>query len=174
MSVVVHKVVLKNDEHFGRKLPPHHLGMLLAELPLAIRASVSMAFRNRSHIKGRRPVWLERASDVRFVDHQGNGESVLFFEAPRLGDAASDIYAQQALFPEADDRPAQEDTAFDLLGDVLADIQERNADSNHYDPSLLHRITLFNRVFKKDPTAKLTLRAVVFHQNHPRALRQVL
>ncbi len=151
MSVVVHEVVLKNDEHFGRKLPPHHLGILLAELPLAILASVSMAFRNRSQVKGRRPGWLARASDVRFVDHQGNGESVLFFEAPRLGEAASDIYAQQAMFPEADDRPNQEDTAFDLLGDVLADIQQRNADSAHFDPSLLRRITCFNRVFKKGP-----------------------
>lgn len=167
MSTVVHKVVLKNNEHFGRKLPLHHLGMLLAELPLAIRASVSMAFRNRSHIKGRRPGWLDRASDVRFVDHQGNDESVLFFEAPRLGDAASDIYAQQALFPEADDRPAQEDTAFDLLGDVLTDIQARNADSAHYDPSLLHRITLFNRVFKKGPYSEVDFTSRRFPTESP-------
>ena len=103
MSVVVHKVILQSNEHYGRKLPPHHLGMLFAELPLAIRATVSMAFRNRSHVKGRRPGWLDRASDVRFVDHEGNGESVLYFEAPQLGEAAADVYAQQSLFPEADD-----------------------------------------------------------------------
>lgn len=151
MSVVVHQVILQNDEHFGRKLPPHHLGLLLAELPLAIRASVSMAFRNRSHRKGRRPNWLDRASDVRFVDHQGNGESVLYFEAPPLGEAAADVYAQQSLFPDADDRPAEEDTAFDVFGDVLADVQHRNADSTHYDPSLLRRITQFKRVFKRGP-----------------------
>jgi hypothetical protein len=155
MSVVVHKVILQNDEHFGRKLPPHHLGMLFAELPLAIRASVSMAFRNRSQVKGRRPGWLERASDVRFVDHQGNGESVLYFEAQPLGEAAPDVYAQQSLFPEADDRPDEDDTAFDLLGDVLSDVQQRNADSAHYDPSLLHRITQFNRVFKKGPYSEV-------------------
>jgi hypothetical protein len=148
---VVHKVILHNTEHFGRKLPPHHLGVLLAELPIAIRASVSMAFRNRSQVKGRRPSWLDRAADIRFVDHQGNGESVLYFEAPRLGEAAAEVYAQQSLFPEADDRPDKEDTAFDIFGDVLADVQQTNADSTHYDPSLLHRITLFKRVFRKGP-----------------------
>jgi len=151
MSTVNHKIILQNDKHFGRKLPPHHLGLLLAELPLAIRASVSMAFRNRSHVKGRRPGWLERAADVRFVGHEGNGETTLYFEAPQLGEAARDVYSQHSLFPDVDDRPAREDTAFDVFGDVLADIQQRNADSSHYDPSLLHRITQFNRVFKKGP-----------------------
>jgi len=151
MNAVVHKIILRNDEHYGRKLPPHHLGRLFAELPLAIRASVSMAFRNRSHAKGRRPRWLDQASDVRFVDHQGNGESVLYFEAPLLGEAAADIYAQPSLFPDADDRPAKEDTAFDVFGDVLTDVQRRNVDSGHFDPSLLHRITHFSRVFKNGP-----------------------
>lgn len=167
MSVVVHKVILQNDKHFGRKLPPHHLGMLFAELPFAIRASVSMAFRNRSQVKGRRPGWLERASDVRFVDHQGNGESVLYFEAPPLGEAAPDVYAQQALFPDADDRPAKEDTAFDLFGDVLADVQQRNADSTHYDPSLLDRITKFHRVFKNGPFNEIDFTSRRFPVNSP-------
>lgn len=167
MSVVVHKVILQNSEHFGRKLPPHHLGMLFAELPLAIRATVSMAFRNRSHVKGRRPSWLDRASDVRFVDHQGNGQSVLYFEAPFFGEAASEVYAQQSLFPEADDRPDKEDTAFDVFGDVLADVQQRNADSGHYDPSLLHRITLFNRVFRKGPYSEVDFTSRRFPQEAP-------
>ena len=167
MSVVVHKVILQNNEHYGRKLPPHHLGMLFAELPLAIRATVSMAFRNRSHVKGRRPAWLDRASDVRFVDHEGNGESVLYFEAPQLGEAAADVYTQQSLFPEADDRPAKEDTAFDVFGDVLADVQTRNADSGHYDPSLLHRITQFTRVFKKGPYSEVDFTSRRFPQESP-------
>ena len=167
MSVVVHKVILQNNKHYGSKLPPYHLGMLFAELPLAIRATVSMAFRNRSHVKGRRPGWLDRASDVRFVDHEGNGESVLYFEAPKLGEAADDVYAQQSLFPEADDRPAKEDTAFDVFGDVLADVQARNADSGYYDPSLLHRITQFNRVFKKGPYSEVDFTSRRFPQETP-------
>ena len=167
MSVIVHKVILQNHEHFGRKLPPYHVGILLAELPLAIRATVSMAFRNRSHVKGRRPAWLERASDVRFVDHQGNGESTLYFEAPLLGEAAADVYAQQSLFPEADDRPAKEDTAFDVFGDVLTDVQKRNSDSEHYDPSLLRRITSFKRVFKRGPYNEVDFTSRRFPQDSP-------
>jgi hypothetical protein len=167
MSVIVHKVILQNNQHFGRKLPPHHLGILFAELPLAIRATVSMAFRNRSHVKGRRPGWLDRAADVRFVDHQGNGESVLYFEAPLLGEAAADVYAQQSLFPEADDRPAKEDTAFDVFGDVLADVQKRNSDSEHYDPSLLLRIASFKRVFKKGPYNEVDFTSRRFPQDAP-------
>lgn len=174
MNFVVHKVVLKNDEHYGRKLPPHHLGVLFAELPLAIRASVSMAFRNRSQVQGRRPGWLERAADVRFVDHQGNGESVLYFEAPRLGDAAPDVYAQHSLFPEADDRPAEEDTAFDLLGDVLEDVAQRNSDSGHYDPSLLHRISQFKRVFKKGPFSEIDFTSRRFPSESPACLTPAL
>jgi hypothetical protein len=167
MSIVIHKVILKNNERYGRKLPPHHLGMLLAELPLALRSTVSMAFRNRSQVKGRRPDWLDRAADVRFVHHEGNGESILYFEAPQLGEAAADIYAQQSLFPEADDRPAKEDTAFDVFGDVLADVQARNADSGHYDPSLLHRITQFNRVFKNGPYSEVDFTSRRFPRETP-------
>ena len=131
MNFVVHKVVLQNEEQFGRRLPPYHLGLLLAELPLTIRATVSMAFQKRSHGPGNRPDWLERAADVRFVDHQGIGESVLCFEAPSFGEAVPEVFAQQSLIPDADDRPNPEDTAFDVFGDVLADVQQRNTDSSH-------------------------------------------
>ena len=167
MSVVVHKVVLRSDQQFGGKLPLHHLGLLLAELPLAIRGCVSMAFRNRSHVRGRRPGWLDRAADVRFVDHQDHGEPVLYFEAPPLGEAAPDVYAQQSLFPEADDRPAAEDTAFDLLGDLLADVQQQNTDSIHFDRSLLRRITHFKQVFKRGPYTEVDFTSRRFSSEAP-------
>ena len=170
MSVVVHKVILQNNEHYGRKLPPQHLGILFVELPLAIRATVSMAFRNRSHVSGRRPGWLDRAADVRFVGHEGNGKSVLYFEAPQLGEAAAEVYAQPSLFPDTDDRPDKEDTAFDVFGDVLADVRTRNADSEHYDRSLLDRITQFNRVFKKGPYSEVDFTSRRFPEETPARL----
>ncbi len=147
MNYVVHKMLLHSECHFGGKLPPHHVGLLLAEVPFAVRDAVSMALRNRSKVQGPRPGWLERASDVRFVHHEGNGETALYFEAPTLGEAAQDIYAQGSLFPEL--RPDPQDTGFDLLGDVLADIRQHNADSGHFDPPLLSRITRFHKVFSK-------------------------
>ncbi|MFO0946645.1 MAG: hypothetical protein U1D30_11970 [Planctomycetota bacterium] len=174
MSTLIHRVVLQNDAHFGRKLPLHHLGVFLAELPLAIRAAVSMAFRNRSQVKGRRPDWLERSTDVRFVDHQGNGESVLYFEAPALGEAAREMYEQPTLAPEFDDRPAREDTAFDLLGDVLADVQQRNGDSARFDPALLDRITHFGRVFKKGPYREVDFTSRRFPKEAPARINPAL
>lgn len=147
MSIVVHEIRLRSQQHFGGRVPLHHFGLLLAEIPLAIRETVSMALRNRSTLKGRRPGWLERASDVRFVDHAGNGETTLFFEVPTLGEAAPDIYAQRALFPEL--RPDPQDTGFDLFGDILTDVQQRNSDSEHFDPPLLHRLTKFQKFFAR-------------------------
>lgn len=174
MTVVVHKVILQNNQHFGCKLPLQHLGMLFAELPLAIRACVSMAFRSRSYVKGRRPGWLDRAADVRFLDHDGNGKSVLYFEAPQLGEAAADLYAQPSLFPDSDDRPHKEDTAFDVFGDVLADVATGNADSEHYDPALLDRIAQFRRVFKNGPFSEVDFTSRRFPQEAPARLTSEL
>lgn len=155
MNTTIQKIILKSEQHFGKRLPPHHLGLLLAEVPLAVRDAVSMALRNRSRVRGRQPVWLEQASDIRFVGYEGNGVTSLTFEAPTLGDAAQEIYRQQEL-PGFSTRPAPEDTCFDLLGDVLADVRQRNADSEHFDPSLLDRLTKFQKIFeKKSPFSEI-------------------
>jgi hypothetical protein len=149
MKTVVHHVVLQSQERFHGKVPPHHLGLLLAEVPLAVREAISMALRNRSTVQGRRPAWLDRASDVRFVGHEGDGNTVLVFEAPTLGEAAGEIYVQKILFPEISTRPLPEDSGFDVFGDVLADVGQRNADSGRFDSPLLNRITRFQKVIAK-------------------------
>lgn len=149
MRMIATKVHLPCDERFGTRLPPFHIGHLLVEIPLAIRESISMAFLNRSNMNRRRPNWLAKASDIRFVDHQ-NGDGVnLFFEAPQLGEAAEEIYRQQSLFPEL--RPDPSDTGFDLFGDVLKDVRTQNSDSETFDSALLRRITRFRNVFKNSP-----------------------
>jgi hypothetical protein len=150
MNTVVHKILLKGEGHFGNKLPPRHLGLLLAEVPLAVRESISMALQNQSRRRGRQPHWLDEAADIRFVGHEGNGDATLFFEAPTLGSAAQELYQQQAL-PGFSTRPSPDDTGFDLLGDVLADVQQRNADSEHFDPLLLNRLAKFHKVFHRSP-----------------------
>ena len=155
MSVAVHKILLPGEEHFGGKLPPRHLGLLLAELPLAVREAVSMALRNRSRLPGSQPKWLACAADVRFIGHGENGVTTLYFEAPVLGEAAREIYQQQQLSGFST-RPSPDNTGFDLLGDVLADVQRRDADSGNYDNALLSRIARFHKVLdKKSPYCEI-------------------
>ena len=167
MSTFVHQIKLQSEQRFAGKLPPHHIGLLLAEVPVAMRAAVSMALRNRSRVQGRQPAWLDRAADVRFVDHESNGITTLFFEAPCLGDAASEIYRQQEL-PGFSTRPVPEDTAFDLWGDVLDVVQQRDADSERYDHALLDRITRFQRVFgKRSPFTEIDLTSRRYSPGQP-------
>lgn len=165
MNSVVHKLHLFSDEPFGRRLPPLHVGRLLVEVPHAVRAAISMSLRNRSSVGGRRPAWLERAADIRFVDHQGNGDSVLYFEAPTLGEAAEEIYKQPALFPEM--RPDPSDTGFDLFGDVIKDVCDQNSDSERFDPSLLKRITNFRKVFERSPFSEIDFTSRRYSEKSP-------
>jgi len=163
MSIRVHEIQLRSERHFGGKLPPRYLGYLLAELPILVQQTISMALRNRSSLQGRRPQWLERAGDIRFVNHGGNDTSVLYFEAPTLGDAAREVYQQDEVWPS---RPDGEDTGFDLLGDVLSDVAKNNSDSDHFDPTLLKRLMRFQRVFT-GPFREIDITSRRYDARHP-------
>src|SRR5690606_28777226 len=106
----------------------HHLGLLLADLPVAVRSAVSMAIRNRSKAPGKQPAWLKRASDVRFIGHDGNGVAHLRFELPSLDEAVTEVYQQPWLIDS--DRPDGKLSGLDLLIAVLRDIDAGKADSN--------------------------------------------
>jgi hypothetical protein len=140
MNTTAQTVTLTSNEHFGSKVPPKAFGELLRVLPDAIRFSIRMAFESRSRAKGKRPHWLSAASDIRFLDHSGDDESILHFEAPRLGEAAEVLYRQRELWPT---RPEPSDTGFDLLGDVIADVASGNSDSERFDRPLLQQLQRF-------------------------------
>jgi hypothetical protein len=141
MSTPVQKIVLTSDQRFGRRLPPRQLGLLLAESPGAVLSAISMALRNRGSLRGC-PAWLKRAGDIRFVDHHGDDQTILVFEAPPLGEAVQELYQQAELWQT---RPDTGDTGFDLLGDVLAEIGLENADSDRFDIFLLRHLLRFRR-----------------------------
>lgn len=121
-----------------------------------------MALRNRSSLRNG-PKWLAKAGDIRFVDHGGNGTSVLYFEAPTLKEAAQELYEQGEFWPS---RPDGDDTGFDLLGDVLADVTATNDDSDHFDPALLKRLLRFARFFK-GPFQEIDLTSRRYDAHHP-------
>jgi len=142
MTVITHTVTLKSARHFGRRVPPDALAKLLGMLPRAVRQSIRMAIEGRSTARGRKPVWLDAASDIRFVGHSGEDDTVLCFEAPPLGEAAEVLYGQTQLWPT---KPDPGDTGFDLLGDVVKEVAAGNQDSERFDSGLLRRIGNFGR-----------------------------
>jgi hypothetical protein len=150
MGTTIQTVTLSSNAHFGRKVPPRAFGELLCAIPEAVRYSIRMAFESRSRAKGKRPAWLSAASDVRFLDHAGDDQTILHFEVPMLGDAAREIYRQREMWPT---RPEPNDTGFDLLGDVLKDVAANNSDSDRFDLPLLRELEGFrnglNGAFQK-------------------------
>lgn len=137
-------VTLSGPDGYGQRIPPERLGPLFQQITPAIRGSVRMRFLGRSASRGRRPTWLSEASDIRFVDYSGSGDTILHFEAPQFGEAVPELYEQGELWPT---RPAPDTTGFDLLAEVVCDVDARNEDSEVFDRPLLRQIQRFDRVF---------------------------
>jgi hypothetical protein len=141
----VRRITLASDHHYGRRLPPQ-AGIVIQELALLIAHSVSMAFRRRSTIRGKKPEWFQAVNDIRFVGHEGDDQSELLFEVPRFGDAAPELYVQQEFWPL---KPDASDTGFEVFGDVLADISSDNRDSDRFDRPLLKHFRHLRPLFAK-------------------------
>ena len=166
MTPILQEITLKSDLHFGRRLPPSTFGKALVEISIMVRSAISMAFRGRSSVRGKRPGWLATAADIRFVGHGGTDESVLQFEIPRLGEAAVELYQQGGLWPT---RPDPNDTAFDLWCDILADVDAKNEDSDRFDPLLLRRLSSFKDVFD-GPFQEMLITSHRYSSAHPRRM----
>lgn len=137
MKTIERTLTLRSDEHYGQRVPPQAFGEILRTFPELLLRSVRMSFEGRSTVRGPRPQWLQAASDIRFVDHQGEDETILYFETPMLGEAAAELYDQQEFWPS---RPDPEDTPFDLLADVVEDVRRRASDSERFDRPLLKKL----------------------------------
>lgn len=106
-----------------------------------------MAFLHSSRAKGRIPLALKAAAEVRFTGHEADGGTgtLLHFEVPTLGSAAGEIFSQQLLW---EDGPTADQTAFELLGAALSDVAARRKESNRYDPGMLLRIGTYRRTLQ--------------------------
>jgi len=141
-------ITLTSDYHYGHSVPSDRLGKLLVDIQESVRHSVAMAFRGQSATRGRCPVWLNAATDLRLVGYSGQDETMLEFQVPTLGTAAPSLYQQHEFFWT--ERPAPEDTGFDLLGDVLTDISEDKDDSDRFDLRLLRQLQRFGPMLDRD------------------------
>ena len=139
-----HVLTLKGPKESGGRLPPAVVGAVLSHIARLVGGSACMAFHHASRFRGRPPEWLQRATDVRFLDQEKDADDTtrLLFEAPRFGDVAEELYKQGQLSEEP---PDPKDTAFDMFGDVLKDIADKVRDSERFDSPLLQRFGKLER-----------------------------
>lgn len=132
----------------GSRPKPQLIGPVLERLHGSLLDAVRMGFLHSSRPHGRVPKLLSAAADVRFIGHEGDGDSatLLHFEIPRFGQVASELFRQRLLW---DDGPQPDETAFELFGAALQDVSAQRKDSNRYDPGLLYRITKYRTLFDR-------------------------
>lgn len=110
--------------------------------------SLRMAIEGTSSSKGRPPAWFERSRDFRFVDYSQDGDdTLLWLQAPHLGEAARELYGQQAFW---DTRPDPNATAFDVLSRVVQEVAAENAESAWFDEALLSLFGRLGPLFSRD------------------------
>jgi hypothetical protein len=142
--LVEHKIMIRGKRVAQGRPDPEPVGALLRRVKNLAVDSVGMGFRGSSRIRGQRPAWMQRASDVRFVEISSgpNDSTLLHFTAPRFGEVAEEIYRQGQLFGTT---PGQDDTAFDVMGDMLTDVARRLRDSDRFDIGVLQRLEGFKK-----------------------------
>jgi hypothetical protein len=107
--------------------------------------SLRMAMEGASVASGRPPVWLERASDIRFLEYSHEGDDTLIaLGLPQLGEAAGELYRQGKLW---DTRPGADDTALEVFRRVVDEVAAENNESSWYDRQLLTRLARMKQVF---------------------------
>jgi hypothetical protein len=143
LQPVHHAVRLSGPKGFGRRAPPASLGIVLQRVDDVARRSVLMAFEGRSMATGRPKAWFNAACDFRFLGLDGDADTILHFEAPRLGEAADELYRQAELWPT---RPSPTWTGFDVLAGVLEDVGAADRDSTRFDRPLLQHLAHFSRL----------------------------
>jgi hypothetical protein len=135
----------------GRKPRPELIGPLFTHLPDTLQDAVRMGFLHSSRARGRLPGALKAATEVRYLGHDADGDGVtlLRFEVPRFGDVAADVFRQRLLW---DDGPQPEQTAFELLGSALHDVEMRRKESSRFDRGMLLRIGSYGRMLNRGLT----------------------
>lgn len=142
MQLAEHTLVARGRSMQQGRPKPQAAGSILRLVAKASRDAANMGFRNASRVRGRRPDWLRRATDIRFtqVTREGEQATRFHFLAPKFGPAASEIYEQQEL---SQMRPDAGDTVFDLWGDVLDEIASRERNSDKFDTDFLRDLEPF-------------------------------
>ena len=164
MNLVERSFRLEASEGLGERPRPELIGPVLAHLHETLQDTVRMGFLHSSRMRGRVPVALRLAADVRYRGHSSDGDTatLLHFEVAPFGEVASEIFRQQRLW---EDGPQPEETAFELLGAALGDVAARRTDSSRFDSGLLRRFASYRRMFGRGHLDRIALPDVALSQS---------
>jgi hypothetical protein len=128
------------------------LSDLLAE---GAQRAARLAVEGRSTARGTAPTWAASVADVRVVAFT-SGSLALRVEAPRLIDAAPELFRQPSLFGTSPDEDA---SALDLLLDAIDDVADGRRDSDRLDAGVLELLAQSNALFTRGGT-RLTVERI--------------
>ena len=111
----------------------------------ASERGLRLAVQGESVKRGPIPAWLARSLDLT-VTGLKKGSTTLVFDAPRLGETASEQIKQQDLWYS---KPKPEDTAISLLSRSVKEAVSGNLDSNAYDKGVLDGLLSFESFFNE-------------------------
>ena len=147
----VQSLVIDTKEKYGKRVPMDLCGDIFRRLAPMMGHSVRMAIEGTSATVGAQPMWLRKASDVRVIGFDENrGSTLLNLEAPPLGEAAKELYTQNAFW---ETRPSEQDTAVNVFARVMLEVRKANAESTLYDRQLLRRFGNLHSLFSHDVLA---------------------
>jgi len=148
MEYIEQEILVGTNTAYGAEVPLSISSGLFLRLNETARPCVRMALEGSSASVGALPQWLERASDIRTLRFEkSNGHSVLHLKAPRLGDAAPDMFDQQRLWPGI---ARADDTAIQIIGRVAQVVRRHEESSDVFDQPLLKHFTNWKSFFKRD------------------------
>jgi hypothetical protein len=128
------------------------LGDLLVE---GAQRAARLAVEGRSTARGTPPAWTSAVADLRVVSF-ADGSLALSVEAPRLVDAAPEVFGQPALFGR---QPGVDASALDLLLDAVDDAVAGRRDSDRLDSGVLELLVGSGGLFARGGT-RLTISCV--------------
>ncbi|MCC7435384.1 MAG: hypothetical protein IT363_11925 [Methanoregulaceae archaeon] len=129
-------ILVSGEGFHGRSVQPEAQAVFVRQTLQAVRDAARLKTLHGSRIKGRPIKPLESAWDLLMEPWEASGEETRFlFRAPTLGSAAPALFEQQGLFEE--DRLQPEWTVFDLLGQVIHDVDRAQRETTNLDFGML-------------------------------------
>ena len=148
MKLLERTFELRGPEGLGAKPRPELIGPVLGRVHETLLDSVRMGFLHSSHARGRIPLCLRQAADVRFIGHVAgqNDSTILRFEVPEFGSVAEELFEQGQFWSSG---PKPEQTAFDLLAASLRDVRKLAKNSERFDHALLRRFASYRHLLRR-------------------------